>query len=87
MVMEEYDVYYSNNKKTKAYNRDRAQVILKECGIYFTIYNDGSHLLVEGWDELIDFWPGTGKWIARNCNIQGTDINELLSLFVSSSNT
>jgi len=30
-----------------------------------------------GW-ELIDFWPGTGKWIARDTKLKGRGVFNLL---------
>jgi len=50
----------------RANNRRRSADLLAEKGICFTSKNDGAHLIVTGRDYLIDFWPGTGKFIARN---------------------
>lgn len=38
-----------------------------------------SHLIVtgSGW-ELVDFWPGTGKWIARDTKRKGRGVFNLL---------
>ena len=38
---------------------------LNEVGIPFTSHNGGIHLIVDGPDGKIDFWPSTGKWIFR----------------------
>lgn len=47
-------------------NREKAPVIISNAGIEFESKNYGSHLIVKGNECLIDFWPGTGKWISRN---------------------
>jgi len=46
-------------------NRNKAQRILKERGINFVAHSD-VHLTVTGKDKIIDFWPGTGKFIPRD---------------------
>ena len=46
-------------------NREASAEILREAGVKFTSKNDGIHLIVEGKVCLIDFWPGTGKFITR----------------------
>lgn len=33
--------------------------------IPFTSHNNGAHLIVEGPEGYIDFWPGTGRWNNR----------------------
>lgn len=50
----------------RASNRKTSPEILKDKGIIFITANGGAHLIVSGRDCLIDFWPGTGKFIARN---------------------
>lgn len=54
----------SQDKREK--NRESSANILKEKGINFDVKNYGIHLVVKGKNCLIDFWPGTGKFIARN---------------------
>jgi len=52
-------------KKKRGDNRENAPTILFEHGIKFEAKNCGAHLIVEGKNCIIDFWPGTGKWILR----------------------
>ena len=39
--------------------------ILKDKGINFESKNGGAHLIVDGYECVIDFWPSTGKFIVR----------------------
>jgi len=56
----------ARSKDKRASNRDQSAQYLTMRGIPFTSNNHGAHLIVEGKDCYIDFWPGTGKWISRN---------------------
>lgn len=47
-------------------NRENSGQILFDRHIEFETKNNGAHLIVEGSDCKIDFWPGTGKYISRN---------------------
>lgn len=53
-------------KEKREQNRENSPQILADRGIEFESKNWGAHLIVKGKDCLIDFWPGTGKFIARN---------------------
>ncbi len=50
----------------RASNREKSPQMLEASGILFEIKNKGAHLVVEGDQCYIDFWPGTGKWKSRN---------------------
>lgn len=52
-------------QQRRARNRERSPEVLTKAGIRFESKNDGAHLIVQGKAEVIDFWPGTGKWIPR----------------------
>lgn len=54
------------SKSKRAANRTNALTILRSKNIDFVIKNNGAHLIVQGTTQIIDFWPGTGKWIVRN---------------------
>lgn len=47
-------------------NRERSADILKHHNIQFSSNNSGAHLVVTWGEKLIDFWPGTGKFIVRD---------------------
>lgn len=53
-------------QEKRASNREQSAQILKDKGIVFSSNNGGAHLIVEGKNCYIDFWPGTGKWNSRN---------------------
>ena len=50
----------------RATNRGQSADYLCQRGIHFTSHNGGAHLIVEGKECFIDFWPGTGKWHCRS---------------------
>ena len=55
-----------HSKAKRASNRENGQKFLMEAGIPFVEKNEGAHLIVEGSSCFIDYWPGTGRWIARD---------------------
>ena len=59
------DVKEAGQKK-RADNRESSAQYLQKYDIPFTSHNFGAHLIVEGKECFIDFWPGTGKWISRS---------------------
>lgn len=50
----------------RASNRETSAKYLQDRGIEFQEKNEGAHLIVKAATGLIDFWPGTGLWIARS---------------------
>lgn len=66
-------------KQKRKSNTVSSTDILKDKGIEFTSNNGGSHLIIKGKDGLIDFWPSTGKFIARNGK-RGRGVFKLLKL-------
>lgn len=50
----------------RAQRRETAPESLHTAGIFFTEHNGGAHLIVEGPECFIDYWPGTNKWRIRN---------------------
>ena len=54
------------SKDRRSSHREQSPLMLEDAGIQFESKNKGAHLIVEGSECFIDFWPGTGKWIARN---------------------
>ena len=51
---------------------------LKRRGIVFTTHNEGAHPIVETNHGLVDYWPGTGKWVARE-GARGYGLDGLLA--------
>ena len=53
-------------QEKRASNRESSAEYLRQQGIPFTTHNGGAHLIVEGRECFIDFWPGPGKWHCRS---------------------
>lgn len=64
--VEVFKAMKEHSKAKRASNRENGQRFLMEAGIPFIEKNGGAHLVVEGSDCFIDYWPGTGRWITRN---------------------
>lgn len=45
---------------------EQAQHYLQDAKILFEIKNNGVQLIVEGLNSHIDYYPSTGKWVARS---------------------
>lgn len=67
-------------QKKKALLRSEAIIMLSKFKIDFEIKNNGAHLIVIGRDTIIDFWPGTEKFIPRDTQRLGVGIKKVLSL-------
>lgn len=68
------------SKKKRASNREHAQHELLRRGIPFEAKNNDAHLIVQGETSLIDFWPGTGKYIVRADGKTGRGIRHVIKL-------
>lgn len=64
----------------RASNREASATLLKSRGISFESKNWGAHLIVTHSGTIVDFWPGTGKFIFRNKSHKGHGIFNLLKL-------
>lgn len=67
------------SKQRRHHNRTSSRDLLASRGIAFESRNEGAHLIVKGRDCVIDFWPGTGKYIARDGR-KGRGVRNLLKL-------
>lgn len=56
------------SQEKRSNNRKLSALYLKRQNIRFKNKNNGAHLIVEGNEGLIAFWPGTGRWISREDN-------------------
>lgn len=77
-----YKDYRQSRQSKKAQNREQSAALLKHHGIIFTEHNNGAHLIVEGNNGYIDFWPGTGKWNDRS-GTSGFGVRNLIKLINS----
>lgn len=63
---EMYNSWRKVTREQREMNRQHAPEILKDMGYRFEVRNLGAHLIVKAArGVVIDFWPGTTKWIAR----------------------
>jgi hypothetical protein len=46
-------------------NKVNSTARLVAAGITFTSNNSGVHLMVNHGDQVVDFWPSTGRWRTR----------------------
>lgn len=54
-----------HSRLKRADNRESSARLLASKGYDFTVHNLGAHLVVGHRGVVVDFWPGTGKWIVR----------------------
>lgn len=73
-----FEALRKKSQEKRAENRENSAEILRQAGIEFTSYNHGAHLKVIGPKCVIDFWPGTGKWIC--CNVSGRGVYNLIRM-------
>lgn len=74
------------SKQKRAANRQNGAARLAAAAIQFESKNDGAHLIVQGPGYVVDYWPGTGKWITRGCRftLTGRGIARLIKHLESS---
>lgn len=70
--------YKKMGQKKRAKNRTASAAILDENNILYDIHNGGAHLVVKHNNYVVDFWPGTGKYIFRGSNIYKRGIHRLI---------
>lgn len=56
------------SKQKRASNRENGEAILQARSVRYSIHNDGAHLVIrnDAWEQIADFWPGTGKYKLRD---------------------
>lgn len=68
----------------RAGNRNSSAKMLSDAGINYEAKNGGAHLIVSCQDGIIDFWPGTGKFITRQWkggySITGRGVRRVIGL-------
>ena len=53
------------SKQRRAGHREYCPTVLEKEGIAFESKSKGAHLIVKHNGKVIDYWPGTGKFIDR----------------------
>jgi hypothetical protein len=71
-------LFRARSKIKRASNREDSPKLLDEAGVTYTVHNLGAHLIVDGPECVVDFWPGTGKWIVRAGGPTGRGVLPLL---------
>lgn len=77
-IYENYQLMAERSKAKRAANRESSVRILIKRGIEFESKNAGAHLIVKHAGITVDYWPGTGKFIARNQQGKGRGIFTLI---------
>ena len=78
-LTEFYEDLKEESRERRADNRRAGAALLKEHCVPFLTKNQGCHLIVDGGHlGTVDYWPGTGRWIARTGKKSGRGIHNLL---------
>lgn len=77
---EDFKELKEETKRSKEERKTINTLVLLDKGIRFESKNFGYHLIVEGKQSIIDFWPSTGKFIVRQNRKKGHGIGKLLEL-------
>lgn len=80
-VGDTFNALKKSRQDKRASNREQSPQMLEAAGILFEIKNMGAHLIVEGDQCYIDFWPGTGKWKSRNGK-EGFGVRNLINYII-----
>lgn len=68
------------SQEQRAANREASARALTDAGVKFVSKNEGAHLIVQIGRVVVDFWPGTGKWICRGGGRQGRGVFNMLKI-------
>lgn len=63
--------------KIRAEFREMGADFLRANGVPFVVRMDGAHLIVEGPNGHIDYWPGGGKWHDKTTGKWGCGMKQL----------
>ena len=74
---EMYSDWKKHGQARRANNRASSPNMLDDAGVKYESKNGGFHLIVIAPECKIDFWPGTGRWNARN-GVYGFGVKKLI---------
>lgn len=80
-IGDEYDELAQESKQRRSNNRNGSAQMLTDKEIPFESKNHGAHLVVEGSECFIDFWPGTGRWTSRD-GTKGFGVRKLITYII-----
>lgn len=75
---DDFREWKKRSQRKRESNRATSANILEANRIPFEVKNGGAHLIVGGGPCLIDFWPGTGKFIGRDGKTSGRGVRNLI---------
>lgn len=84
-MKEEFKAMKEESQERRAKYRDQSPGMLENEYIPYISKNGGVHLIVGNEDNLVDFWPGTGKWISRKGG-KGRGVHNLIKFIKESNN-
>lgn len=67
-------------QQCSAENRKNGPAILEQHGISFVTKNGGAHLIISHNGHMIDYWPGTKRFVFRTAEFKGHGVYKLLKL-------
>ena len=65
-VGEVYKHLKCNRQNKRRQNLKTSTAIVDDAEVQYKSYSNGVHLVIEGKNALIDFWPSTGKFKTRD---------------------
>lgn len=74
-----FNAWRKVKKEKKQSNLEQSTSILEQSKFDFESRNGGVHLIVYAVNEIIDYWPSTGKWIVRSNKKTARGIKQLLA--------
>lgn len=63
---DQYEVLRDLSKTRRAKNRIHGAQMLRANKIDFESLNNGAHLRITQNHVIIDYWPGTGRWVVQS---------------------
>ena len=81
-IAEIYKALKEHNKEKKQQNKKSSIALLDKIKVQYTTNNDGIHLIVQSGRGIIDFWPTTGKFIARRTKYTGRGVNNMIKYMI-----
>ena len=76
----DFESHKEASKQRRANNRAQSAKLLTGHGLQFESKNLGSHLIVTHKDRIVDFWPGTGKFVFRGKTKHHRGVFKLLNM-------
>lgn len=65
-INDNFAVMKEQSQVKRSYNRTQSAKLLRDNSVWYDTKNAGAHLIVRHAGHIVDFWPGTGKYIVRN---------------------